>query len=158
MGSATRDMTKPGFEIRRLGPDDAAVVVRAAALFDHPPRRAETRRFLAADDHHLFMAFVDGEPVGFVSGYELVHPDKAVEMFLYELGVAEQARGRGIGRALVEALAARARERKCRGMWVLTDHDNEAAKATYHGAGATIDEPTLLLEWRFQPGTARTRA
>ena len=142
-------MTDRPLEIRRLGPADVAIVVRAAALFDHPPRRAETRRFLASEDHHLLMAFLGDEPVGFVSGYELVHPDKAVEMFLYELSVAEGARRRGVGRALVEALASVARERGCRGMWVLTDEDNAAAKATYHGAGATIDEPTLLLEWRF---------
>ncbi|HEX3265405.1 MAG TPA: GNAT family N-acetyltransferase [Candidatus Limnocylindrales bacterium] len=142
-------MTGAGFEVRRLTVADVAVVVRAAALFDHSPRRPETRRFLASEDHHLLMAFVGSEPVGFVSGYELVHPDKAVEMFLYELSVAESARRRGVGRALVEALADVARERSCRGMWVLTDHDNEAAKATYRSAGATIDEPTLLLEWKL---------
>jgi ribosomal protein S18 acetylase RimI-like enzyme len=136
-------------EVRRITPADVAIVVRAAALFDHPPRREETRRFLTSEDHHLFMAFLGDAPVGFVSGYELVHPDKAVEMFLYELSVAESARRRGVGTALVEALAAVARERGCRGMWVLTDDHNAAAKATYHGAGATIDEPTLLLEWRF---------
>ena len=136
-------------QIRRLTPADAPLVVRAAALFDHPPRRAETGRFLESDDHHLFMALIDDEPVGFVSGFELVHPDKVVEMFLYELSVAEEARRRGVGRALVEALAVVARARGCRGIWVLTDDDNEAAKATYHRAGATIDEPTLLLEWRF---------
>ncbi len=33
-----------------------------------------------------------------VSGVELTHPDKGTEMFLYELGVAERFRGRGIGR------------------------------------------------------------
>jgi len=136
-------------QIRRVTSADGPLVVRAAALFDHPPRAAETRRFLESDDHHLFMALIDDVPVGFVSGFELVHPDKAVEMFLYELSVAEEARRRGVGRALVEALAVVARERGCRGMWVLTDDDNEAAKATYHRAGATIDEPTLLLEWRF---------
>ena len=142
-------MSDEPFEIRRLDRNDVAVVVRAAALFDHPPRRAETRRFLQSDGHYLFMAFIDDAPVGFVSGYELVHPDKAVEMFLYELGVAEDARRRGVGRALVEALAAVARERGCRGMWVLTDEVNKAAKATYRGAGATIEERTLLLEWKL---------
>lgn len=136
-------------EIRRISPEDGEVIERAAALFDHPPRLEETRRFLESEGHHLLIAFVRREPVGFVSGYELVHPDKAVEMFLYELGVAEAARGRGVGRALVEALAAIARERGCRGMWVLTDEANTAARQTYTRAGATIEEPTLLMEWRF---------
>lgn len=82
-----------------------------------------------------------------VSGVELTHPDKGTEMFLYELSVLERAQRRGTGTALVEALAALARERGCRGMWVLTDEDNTAAVATYRNAGATIEEKTYLLEW-----------
>lgn len=137
------------WEIRRLGPDDVELVERAGALFDRPPRRDATARFLGSDDHHLLLALMEDQPVGFVSGVELAHPDKGVEMFLYELGVAEAARRRGIGRALVEALAALARERGCRGMWVLTDEDDVAATTTYRRAGATIEERTLLLEWKL---------
>ena len=136
-------------DIRRLGPSDAALVTRAADLFDHAPRNAATARFLASDDHHLLVAMEGDAPVGFVTGVELTHPDKGVEMCLYELAVAEAARGRGVGRALVEALAAIARERDCYGMWVLTDEDNAAARATYRAGGATIEEPTLLLEWKL---------
>jgi ribosomal protein S18 acetylase RimI-like enzyme len=135
--------------IRRLGPEDAGIVHRAGALFDHVPREDATRRFLAAADHHLLFAFEGDEPVGMVSGVELTHPDKGVEMFLYELSVLEPARGRGIGTALVEALKALAEERGCRGMWVLTDADNAAALGAYRRAGATIEESTLLLEWRL---------
>lgn len=137
------------FQIRRMTSGDEPLVLRARAIFDHPPRIEETRRYLGSDGHHLLFAVADGEPVGFVTGVELVHPDKIVEMFLYELGVAEAARGQGIGRALVEALGELARERKCRGMWVLTDGDNAAALATYRAAGASAEERTLLLEWRF---------
>jgi ribosomal protein S18 acetylase RimI-like enzyme len=49
----------------------------------------------------------------------------------------------------VEALAALARDRGCRGMWVLTDEANVAAVATYRRAGASKDERTFLLEWTF---------
>jgi ribosomal protein S18 acetylase RimI-like enzyme len=136
-------------DIRRIGPTDRALVVAAADLFDHPPRDEPTDRFLAADDHHLLFAMEGHQPIGFVTGVELVHPDKDVEMFLYELGVAETARGRGVGTALVDALAAIARERGCRGMWVLTDEDNVAALKAYRRAGATIEEPTLMLEWKL---------
>ena len=73
--------------------------------------------------------------VGFVSGVEVTHPDKGTEMFLYELAVDEPFRRRGIGRALVERLAALAREAGCYGMWVITDDDNAAARATYEGSG-----------------------
>ena len=101
-------------------------------------------------DHHLLLALDDaGQPVGMVSGVELTHPDKGVEMFLYELSVLEGARRQGIGTALVEALRDLARERGCRGMWVLTDEDNAAGLGTYRKAGAAIEERTMLLEWRL---------
>jgi len=137
------------FEIRRVTEADATLLDRAGALFDEPLRADATARFLASDTHHLFLALDDGEPVGMVTGVELTHPDKGVEMFLYELAVAEHAQRRGIGTALVEALAALGRARGCRGMWVLTDEDNLAAVGTYRKAGATLDERTFLLEWRL---------
>lgn len=136
-------------EIRHLRTGDVSLVHRAALLFDEAPRDDSIERFLGSDDHHLLLALDGDEPVGFVTGVELTHPDKGVEMFLYELAVDERARRRGIGRALVEALADLARERGCRGMWVLTDEDNVAAVATYRRAGATKDDRELLLEWTF---------
>ena len=76
--------------------------------------------------------------------------DKGAEMFLYELGVTESHRRRGIGRALVDALAALARERGCYGMWVATDEDNIAALATYRRSGAIRDDgDAVILTWRF---------
>jgi ribosomal protein S18 acetylase RimI-like enzyme len=123
----------------------------AAALFDDPPRRDATRRFLAEPTHHLLLAWLDGagDAVGFVSGIETTHPDKGTEMFLYELGVAERARGRGVGRALCAALAEVARERGCYGMWTATEPDNVAAQRTYASAGARILEPQTMVEWPF---------
>jgi ribosomal protein S18 acetylase RimI-like enzyme len=82
----------------------------------------------------------------------MTHPDKGTEMFLYELAVAESARGRGVGRALVDALVRRARERGCYGMFVFTDDNNAAALATYHGAGAREASSQLMLEWDFRGG------
>jgi ribosomal protein S18 acetylase RimI-like enzyme len=82
-----------------------------------------------------------------ISGVEMTHPDKGTEMFVYELGVAPEARLRGVGTALVEALAAVARERGCYGMWVGTEPDNEAALATYRRGGANEEAPFVLLSW-----------
>lgn len=134
-------------EIRALGPGDDAAVVAAGELFDGPARAEATARFLAEPGHHLLVAYEDGVPAGFVTGVEVTHPDKGTEMFLYELAVAEGARRRGTGRALVEALAERARAAGCYGMWVLTDHDNEAAQRTYRAGGATRESSHLMLTW-----------
>ncbi len=94
-------------------------------------------------------------PLGFVSGVETTHPDKGTEMFLYELGVAEDARRRGVGGALVDALATLARERGCYGMWTATEHDNAAALATYRGAGARTDASHVTVDWDFGEREAR---
>ncbi len=136
--------------IRLLGPGDEAVVLGAPELFDDPPRPEATTRFLADPVHHLLFAFdPEGVAVGFVSGVETTHPDKGTEMFLYELSVAEGARRQGIGRALVDALAALARERGCYGMWAGTEEDNTAARRTYARAGARESPAGLTLDWDF---------
>lgn len=137
-------------EIRPLGPGDQAVVLGAGHLFDDPPTEAWTRRFLERDGHHLLVAFDDGVPVGFVSGVEMTHPDKGTELFLYELGVDDAARGRGIGRALVEAGLALARELGCYGAWTITEDDNEAALATYRSAGAAADATSVTEVWDWR--------
>jgi aminoglycoside 3-N-acetyltransferase I len=128
---------------------DAAEVARGAELFDHAPLPAATERFLRSPTHHLLFAYDGDEVVGMVTGVETTHPDKGTEMFLYELSVAEGARRRGIGTALVKALEALARERGCYAMWVGADHDNEAALATYRRAGAGDEASFVLFTWEL---------
>ena len=135
--------------IQWMGVGDEGAVGAAAHLFDDAPTGELCAKFLAQSNHHLAIAYVDEAPAGFVSGIEITHPDKNTEMFLYELGVDDAFRGRGVGKALVAALRDRAVELGCRGMWVLTDHDNDAALATYRGAGAGEPDPQVLLEWTF---------
>jgi ribosomal protein S18 acetylase RimI-like enzyme len=77
-------------------------------------------------------------------------------MFLYELAVSAPARRQGVGRALVEALAKRARECGCYGMFVFTDDNNAAALATYHRAGARAHSLQLMLEWDFRGGAPQS--
>jgi ribosomal protein S18 acetylase RimI-like enzyme len=155
----------PPFEIRGLGRGDERAVHDARELFDDAPGPTATARFLDEDNHHLLIAYdAANRPVGFVSGVETTHPDKGTEMFLYELGVADHARRRGIGSALVEALAGLARDRGCYGMWTGTEQDNAAARATYRRAGASTNPPHVFVDWDFSPapgppdpGTGRER-
>ena len=78
--------------------------------------------------------------------------DKGTEMFLYELAVAEPFQRRGIGKALVVALAEIARAAGCYGMFVLTSPTNAAALATYQGAGAEPEGEHAMLGWDFTAG------
>ena len=136
-------------DIRLLGPDDRDAVTGASALFDGPATPEHAQRFLDEGGHFLLMAYDGQQPVGFVSGVEMTHPDKGTEMFLYELCVTESFRGRGIATALVTALRDLARERGCYDMWVLTDVDNAAALATYRSAGANVPTSHVMLVWDF---------
>jgi ribosomal protein S18 acetylase RimI-like enzyme len=124
-------------------------VAGAAHLFDDPVRPAAVDRFLAEPTHHLLLALVGDQTVGFVSGVEMTHPDKGTEMFLYELAVDEAHRRLGVGTALVRALADLATRQGCYGMWVVTEPDNEAARATYRAAGAPAADPTSTFVWTF---------
>jgi ribosomal protein S18 acetylase RimI-like enzyme len=135
-------------EVRRLGPGDEEAVLAARTLFDAAPQADATRRFLVEPANHLLVAYDEADsPVGFVSGVELTHPDKGTEMLLYELGVDEPYRRRGVARALVSALSALAAERGCTNMWVLADEDNEIARATYAALGATREDPCVMFTW-----------
>ncbi len=136
--------------IERIEPGDVDRVLAASALLDGPATLEWTTTFLSSPGHHLLLARIDGIDIGFVTGVETTHPDKGTEMFLYELGVDESARGLGVGKALVAALADLARERGCYGMWVSTEADNDAALATYRSAGADAPEPAVVLTWTFE--------
>ena len=124
-------------ELRRLGPPDDAVLARVADdVFDHPVDATWTRAFLADARHHLIVALVDDVVVGMVTAVDYVHPDKAPQLWINELGVASTHRRRGIGRLLLDAMLAHARRLGCTEAWLGTEHDNAPARALYESAGA----------------------
>ena len=136
-----------------LEPGDTAALVRASHLFDHDVREEWADEFLGQPNHHVCIADVDGTPAGFVTGVEITHPDKGTEMLLYELGVDEEFRRRGIASDLCRALSDRARERGCRGVWVPVDHDDAPALATYRSLAPDSEDPTVIIEWDLtEPG------
>lgn len=136
-------------EIRVLRAGDDRLVAAASHLFDGPATPEATARFLEEAGHHLLIAFEDDRAVGFVTGVEVTHPDKGTEMFLYELAVDDGSRRQGVGRGLVEQLAALARAAGCYGMWVVTDDDNSAARATYEGEGGVPQTDQVVEVWTF---------
>jgi GNAT superfamily N-acetyltransferase len=56
---------------------------------------------------------------------------------------------RGIGRALVMALADLSRERGCYGLWTVTEQDNATARAVYSRAGGVPEAGQVMFTWNF---------
>lgn len=141
-------------EIRLLGPDDRGVLERVApGVFDHPvePRWADA--FLADPRHHLVVALDDGIVVGMVSALDYVHPDKAPQLWINEVGVAATHRRQGVALRMLRAMLAHGRALGCTEAWVGTEQDNVAARALYERAGGT-PEPSLLYEFPLAPAEA----
>ncbi len=65
------------------------------------------------------------------------------------LAVAPWAQGRGVGRALVEAVVQRARDEGRGGIGIVTRPSMHAAHRLYESLGFTRDEAS---DWEFEPG------
>jgi len=137
--------------IRRLGPGDEQRLQELCRRFkDRVPSDDQASVFLAREDIHVWVAEVGGELAGFAYAYVLLRIDGDTSVFLYELGVDERFRRRGLGRALVEQARALAEDAGAAKMWVDTSYDNEPARRTYAAAGGEPStEATLVYGWFF---------
>jgi len=142
-------------EIRRLRPGDEAIARQVTRIFEPPDPDASGEAHLSAllaDKHtHVFVALVGAEPVGTARAHELPRLDgPRPKLLLYTLDVAPSHRRQGIGRALIEAVLALARERRCRNVWVVTNQSNTAAMRLYASTGA--ERPAgddVVLVWNL---------
>jgi aminoglycoside 6'-N-acetyltransferase I len=141
-------------EIRLLRRGDEPQLGRVApGVFDDPIDAAASTEFLADERHHLAVAIDGGFVVGFVSALRYVHPDKACpELWINEVGVAPTHRRRGVGKAMLSALLAMAREARCSEAWVLTDRSNPAAMRLYASLGGT-EAPQDAVMYTFRLGS-----
>jgi len=128
-------------EIRVLAPGDASVLDRVAdQVFDEAVNAAWAREFLADPRHHLVVAIDEDTVVGFASAVHYVHPDKAPQLWINEVGVAPAYHRRGIGRAVLAAMLHRGRSLGCTEAWVLTEQDNTPARGLYQALGGAESE------------------
>ena len=141
------------FDIRVLGTDEQDVLTRVApGVFDHEVDPALSAEFLRDPRHHLAVALEEGMVVGFASGVHYVHPDKPAELWVNEVGVAPTHQRQGLGRRLLAALFAHARQLGCREAWVLTSPANGAAVRLYESAGGTdMADPPVMFTFRLGP-------
>jgi len=137
--------------VRRAVRDDGARIVeldRELATFEklRPPDDAEAARLLSwiFDTQKLeaFVAELDGTIEGIALFYETPGSTFRARPFLYleDLVVSEAARSRGVGEALMRALAEEAVKRNAwRVHWAVLDW-NERAIQFYHRLGAEKED------------------
>ena len=119
-----------------LGAADAPVLERVAAgVFDNPIDPVWSAEFLGDPRHHLAVAMADGLVVGMVSAVHYIHPDKAPELWVNEVGVAPSHQCKGIGRKLLAVLFAHGRALGCTQAWLGTEESNVAARRLYGSVG-----------------------
>lgn len=133
-------------DLRLLGPGDLAVLDRVAPdVFDGPVNARWAAAFLADPRHHLVVALDAGVVVGMASAVDYVHPDKAPELWINELGVAPTHEGRGIGGRLLDALLAHGRTLGCTAAWVATEPGNARARRLYERAGGAAEAAVVYV-------------
>jgi ribosomal protein S18 acetylase RimI-like enzyme len=152
-------MGDEGIAIRRAGVEDAAEIARLLHDFNAefgeptpgvPALTGYSRRLLEEGEMTVLLA--GEEPF---DGISLIRYRPSVwtgepEAHLQELYVAPPLRGRGIGRALLEATLETAREAGASGIDLNTGETDTAARALYASAGFTNreggpDGPAMLF-------------
>ena len=140
-------------EIRRIGPDDWKHLraTRLAALQDAPEAFQSTYEGTVgfdedewrrrAEGHAAFLAFAGADPVGLAIGYQ-DGDTRPGSRDLVSMWVSPTARGQGVARQLIDAVAgwARAEGADELHLWVVLG--NAGARAAYDRAGfaATGDQ------------------
>ena len=129
--------------VRVAGPDDLEAVARLLTEFrehegrDWPPLesiRAGVERLMPRDDTEFLLG--GDPPAGVVQlRYRYGVWWDAEDCNVEDVFVSTEARGSGLGRALVSAAIDRARERGCRRMELDTGADNAPAQGLYRSLG-----------------------
>lgn len=141
---------------------DFVQLICALAHYEHlPPPDAAAQQRLYADAFHrtpprytALLAIDDGAVCGYCMFFETYSSFLAKPtLFIEDIFVLPQWRGRGIGRALLAHVALEARKRSCGRMeWLVLDW-NEPAKRFYERVGAQC-----LQQWQLYRMTEETFA
>jgi ribosomal protein S18 acetylase RimI-like enzyme len=113
--------------------------------FYKQPENPKTVQFLTDrlenDEAVVFIARVDGNPVGFTMIYPTFSTVSLSAVWLLnDLYVTETSRGQGIANLLMDAAEAAAREAGATRIFLRTAHDNTPAQALYESRGWKQDE------------------
>jgi ribosomal protein S18 acetylase RimI-like enzyme len=139
--------------IERLTAVDDALAAQLDAVFGDGKAwdDAQGRRFLRNPDNLFLIARWGGRVCGFLTAHRLQRFDRRrAAVLLYEIGVHDRFRRRGVGTALIVEAKRWAKEVGADEVWVLTDAGNAAAMALYAATGGQADTPgTTMFVYRI---------
>jgi ribosomal protein S18 acetylase RimI-like enzyme len=151
-------MTKPEIQVRRAKVEDAAAIARLLRDFNleydepTPPveELTETIARLLGEGEITVLLVGDGPDGLSLFRFRPGIWSAGVETYLQELYVVPGLRGRGIGRALLEATIELARERGADGIDLNTGETDTAARTLYESMGfsnreGSPDGPSMLF-------------
>ena len=137
---------KSSITVRVLQSTEAHILSNVAPeVFDNPVHPDYTAEFFADPRHHLAVALDNDLVVGMASGIRYVHPDKAPELFIDEVGVSPAYQGQGLGRRMLDALMSHAKGLGCVAAWVLTEEENAVARRLYASVGGMEAECRIFV-------------
>jgi GNAT superfamily N-acetyltransferase len=136
-------------KVRRARPEDCSrllELINELALFEKAPHEVtvtlEEFEFAGFSDHPVWWAFVveeDGIIQGFALYYIRYSTWKGCRMYLEDIIITEEYRGKGLGKLLFDQLIIEAVERNLKGItWQVLEW-NEDAIEFYKKYNATID-------------------
>ncbi len=94
----------------------------------------------------MIVAVCDRQVIGQVAAYIHRHADQGADIYVDNLGVTPNFQRRGVARRLVDEVMAWGKALGCHQAWIVTDIDNDAARALYVGLGATA-EPIVMFSY-----------
>jgi len=136
-------MSKSAIGIRPLKPGDITAVMQLhrelgwnpAFHADGSTLRQRLEALTTEDNALLLVAELDNRVVGYIHGEIVTYLLFAGrEMLVSELFVMTDARGRGVGRALMNAIEVEAVQRKCFRISVLNSRERESYKRGFYPA------------------------
>jgi aminoglycoside 6'-N-acetyltransferase I len=137
------------FTVKTLSKTDVSLLLKIADdVFDNPIDEKLAIEFLNDPRHHIVVAIIDNQVIGFASAVHYVHPDKPAELWINEVGVASEHQNKGIGKAMFRELFQLGKSLGCTTAWVLTDKDNLPANKLYQSAGGETSE-TVMYEFKI---------
>jgi L-2,4-diaminobutyric acid acetyltransferase len=139
------DLDERTYTLREPRPDDAAGLWRLVRDCGSLDLNSPYVYLLICTDHAATSVVATDEhdePVGFVAAYR--PPPDPTAAFVWQISVAERARGKGLAKRLLKAMLSREANRDAQELTATVTPDNDASLALFRGVApdlsATVEE------------------